>query len=80
MGGKSTKYYRDFHCEDIHKTVELIGGKTKDLAKRAEVRKVSEEEKKEEVGGGGELRLGDHKGNYLHQPAKSPIKLESTTQ
>lgn len=36
--------------------------------------------KKEEAGGGGELRLGDHKGNYLHQPAKSPIKLESTTQ
>lgn len=47
------------------------------------MRKVSEDEekkKKEEAGGGGELRLEDHRGNYLHQPAKSPIKLESTTQ
>lgn len=49
------------------------------------MRKVSEEEKKGEADGEGEgarggLRLGDHKGNYLHPPAKSPIKLESTTQ
>lgn len=48
---------------------------------REEVRKLSEEGKKEEEAGGeGELRLGDHKGNYLRQLAKSPIKLESTTQ
>lgn len=48
------------------------------------MRKVSKKgQKKEEAaagGGGGKLRLGDHKGNYTHQPAKSPIKLESTTQ
>ena len=64
---------KEISAESTCKRIELIGG-------RAEVRKLSEEGKKEEAGGEGELRLEDHKGNYLRQPAKSPIKLESTTQ
>lgn len=68
----------------VIQSYELVAGKTSDLEERVKVRKVkSRKEEAGEVGGGGgggELRLGDHKGNYLHQPAKSPIKLESTTQ
>lgn len=82
LGKSEHQWYREFSWEHMQERVELIGGKTKDLEERVEVRKLSEEGKKEEeeAGGEGELRLGDHKGNYLRQPAKSPIKLESTTQ
>lgn len=78
------KKRRDFSLEHVQKSIELVGGKTEDLAS-AESRGEKSKwrgEKKEEAGGGGggKHRLGDHKGNYLHQPAKSPIKLESTTQ
>lgn len=45
----------------------------------AKVRKLSEEEAAAGRGGGG-LRLGDHKGNYLHQLAESSIKPKSTAQ
>lgn len=55
----------------------MVGGTIRfSECKGAEVRKVRKGSRK---GGGCKLRRGDHKGNYLHQPAKSPIKPESTT-